>query len=599
MRVAVNHHGAGCRLRTFALALTLAAPLSFGPAADSAVAASELTFLPTADAKVRSDKPTKNYGTTVDLRAKVGNPIWRSYLRFTVAGAGTVTGARLRLFVTDGSPSSGTVHLTGAGWAETSITFSTAPAIGAQVGSAVPAPTIGTWIEIPLFGAVTGDGEVNLAIVSPISNSVSYNSRQSAHPPELIVSTDTGGGPPGAPVADFGAQPLLGLAPMTVNFTDLSSPAATSWTWDFQADGIADSTAQNPSFSYTTAGIYSVTLDVSNTEGSDSLTRASLVDVAAWATVETTPVPHSGDAADDPAIWIHPTDPALSTIIGTDKGGGIAVYDLDGNELQYRPDGIINNVDLRPDVPLGGSTETIVVASFRPRTIAVYRVDPITRLIAPISARPIVANRSFAGICIYQSALSGKLYVFTARTSDLGDVEQWELFDNGAGLVDGRFVRSFTVGSASEGCVADDELGWFYVGEETVGVWRYGAEPDSGSARVAIDTTGSGGHLVADVEGLALTRAPGGIGYLIASSQGNDTFAIYRREPPHTFIKRFAIRAAGAIDGVTHTDGLEVTLSPLGPRYPGGLLVVQDDSNDGLNQNFKLVPWPQIVEPSS
>src|SRR5210317_39521 len=65
------------------------------------------------------------------------------------------------------------------------------------------------------------------------------------------------------------------------------------------------------------------------------------------ATLETEPVPSGGDAADDPAIWIHPTDPGLSTIIGTDKRGGLAVYALDGTELQYIPAGRLNNVDLR------------------------------------------------------------------------------------------------------------------------------------------------------------------------------------------------------------------------------------------------------------
>jgi 3-phytase len=62
------------------------------------------------------------------------------------------------------------------------------------------------------------------------------------------------------------------------------------------------------------------------------------------ATIETEPVPHSGDSADDPAIWIHPTDPSQSTIIGTDKHGGLAVYDLSGTQLQYLPDGDLNNV---------------------------------------------------------------------------------------------------------------------------------------------------------------------------------------------------------------------------------------------------------------
>ena len=74
------------------------------------------------------------------------------------------------------------------------------------------------------------------------------------------------------------------------------------------------------------------------------------------ATIETEPVPNSDDAADDPCIWIHPTDPSLSTIIGTHKkeGAGLIVYDLDGNEIQKVEDGRMNNVDLRYNFPLGG-----------------------------------------------------------------------------------------------------------------------------------------------------------------------------------------------------------------------------------------------------
>jgi myo-inositol-hexaphosphate 3-phosphohydrolase len=53
--------------------------------------------------------------------------------------------------------------------------------------------------------------------------------------------------------------------------------------------------------------------------------------------VETTPVPHTGDAADDVAIWVHPTDPVLSTIIGTDKQGGLErVMDLGENRIEMR-----------------------------------------------------------------------------------------------------------------------------------------------------------------------------------------------------------------------------------------------------------------------
>ena len=57
------------------------------------------------------------------------------------------------------------------------------------------------------------------------------------------------------------------------------------------------------------------------------------------ATVETEPVASSGDAADDAVVWIHPTDRDQSTVIGTDKLSGLAVYSLDGSEIQFLADG--------------------------------------------------------------------------------------------------------------------------------------------------------------------------------------------------------------------------------------------------------------------
>jgi len=50
------------------------------------------------------------------------------------------------------------------------------------------------------------------------------------------------------------------------------------------------------------------------------------------------------------------------------------------------------------------------------------------------------------------------------------------------------------------------------------------------------------------------------------------------------------VAAARGIEGGQHTDGLDVTTTPLGPRFPEGILVVEDDHNDGHRQNFKLVP---------
>ena len=90
-------------------------------------------------------------------------------------------------------------------------------------------------------------------------------------------------------------------------------------------------------------------------------------------------------------------------------------------------------------------------------------------------------------------------------------------------------MRRFAVGSQTEGCVADDERGDLYIGEEAKGIWRYSAEPNAGTKRARVDSTGPDGHLEAEVEGLALARGPARSGYLIASSQGDSSFAVYRR----------------------------------------------------------------------
>jgi 3-phytase len=309
-------------------------------------------------------------------------------------------------------------------------------------------------------------------------------------------------------------------------------------------------------------------------------------------TVETDPVPNLGDAADDPAIWVHPSEPAKSTIIGTDKKGGIAVYDLDGSELQYLQHGRMNNVDLRDGFPLGGDSVALVTAgNRRDDSVAVYRVDVASRTLVPVGA--VAVGISTYGSCMYRSPRSGKFY-YLVNSQD-GEVEQWELFDGGAGEVEGRKVRSFDVGSQTEGCVADDELGHLYIGEESEGIWRYSAEPEAGEERTLVDSTGGQGHLEADVEGLAIAYGKGGAGYLLASSQGNDSFALYRRGGDNRYVRSFRVKAGNGIDAVGETDGIDVSTAKLGPMFPRGVFVAQDGKNDDGNQNYKLIPWQVIV----
>jgi uncharacterized repeat protein (TIGR01451 family) len=73
-----------------------------------------------------------------------------------------------------------------------------------------------------------------------------------------------------APVANFTSNTTNGSYPLTVQFNDTSAGNPTSWTWDFNNDGIVDSTEQNPIYIYNSAGTYTVKLTVTNNNGSDS-----------------------------------------------------------------------------------------------------------------------------------------------------------------------------------------------------------------------------------------------------------------------------------------------------------------------------------------
>lgn len=82
---------------------------------------------------------------------------------------------------------------------------------------------------------------------------------------------------PAPPVANFTASPTTGNAPMSVTLNDTSMNAPESWLWTF-GDG-ANATVQNPVHTFTAAGNYTISLNVTNDDGTDSLTRPEYIHV--------------------------------------------------------------------------------------------------------------------------------------------------------------------------------------------------------------------------------------------------------------------------------------------------------------------------------
>ncbi|OLF53178.1 phytase [Pseudomonas chlororaphis] len=310
------------------------------------------------------------------------------------------------------------------------------------------------------------------------------------------------------------------------------------------------------------------------------------------ALAQSEPVGRQGDAADDPAIWIHPRQPALSRVLGTNKKQGLLAYDLQGKLLQELLVGRLNNVDVRPNFRLGTQVVDLAVASNRDRnSLSLFSIDRASGELREAGEIPTPLKEIY-GICLFQPA-SGELYAF-ANGKD-GSFLQYRLRAPD-GRVQGELVRQFKVDSQPEGCVADDQRQRLFLGEEDVGVWAVDARADQPAALSSVIKVGP--QLHADVEGLALYQSEAH-DYLVISSQGNDSYVVLDAEPP--FASRGAFRvglnAAAGIDGASETDGLEVTSANLGGPWSRGLLVVQDGRKrmPEQTQNFKFVPWSDVA----
>ena len=315
-------------------------------------------------------------------------------------------------------------------------------------------------------------------------------------------------------------------------------------------------------------------------------------------TVETDPVGSAADAADDPAIWANPANPAASWALGTDKQGGLHVYDMQGKSRHFAADGKMNNVDLRSGYRLGGRDTVLVTASDRTnKSIAIYSLDTASGTLSNIAdgVQPTGLSDPY-GQCMYRSK-NGRTYVFISDPDGL--VRQWELIPTRAGKVRAKQVRDIKFSSQTEGCVADDASGILYVAEEDIGLWRVTAEPVKGAIPVAVDKVAGNPKLKDDLEGVGLYDLGGGRGYLVVSSQGNNSYAVYRREGANAYLGSFSVIAdpAKGIDGISETDGLDVSSANLGPGFEQGAMIAQDGRNmlPVQNQNFKYVPWSAIA----
>lgn len=338
-----------------------------------------------------------------------------------------------------------------------------------------------------------------------------------------------------------------------------------------------------------TESLFTVTLPLpaqAEQAGSDS----PAVDAYLTAFAQTDTVARFGDAADDPAIWYLADAPEKSVVLGTDKKGGLDLFDLSGKRLQHLPVGRVNNVDVRSRWQAQEGTYDVAAASNRTsRTVDIFLLDPVSRKARAASKLKSNLNDLY-GLCMYHSD-KGELDVLVNDTD--GNFERHRLAMQGDNVT-GQIIETFTIPSQPEGCVADDETGMLYYGEEDEAVWVRDLNDSDTTPRILGRV---GGPIQDDIEGMSLFDVDGER-YLVISSQGNHRYGVYSTRDDR-LLGTFAIVAdlAAGIDGVSETDGIESLSVSLGKDLPEGLLVVQDGHNimPSRQQNFKLVSGSQLA----
>ncbi len=313
------------------------------------------------------------------------------------------------------------------------------------------------------------------------------------------------------------------------------------------------------------------------------------------ADVETTPVnadSPDGDSADDPAIWYNEAYPEQSVVFGSNKQFGIHAYDLKGRDLQFVNYAQINNIDVRQTINFGTQKVDVLAGSNRTQqSVDIFLINANGKIaIKPDYQIHLGAMKPY-GLCLYKD-IQNNLNIFVNDKE--GNVLQIIVKWNVDGGIQSEVVRKLKLDSQVEGMVVDDVNHKLYVGEEMAGIHVFEAAANADSRGFMLpQSSKSNSQIKYDVEGLALLPPH----YLIASSQGNFSYAIFDLKE-QKYVTSFIINE-NQIDGVEETDGLEVFYGKLGTQFPKGIFVVQDgfnfQGNVKQNQNFKIVDLNKIL----
>jgi PKD repeat protein len=188
------------------------------------------------------------------------------------------------------------------------------------------------------------------------------------------------------PTAAFSVNPTSGTAPLPVAFTNNSVGDITTIAWDFETDGVVDSSDANPSFTYNTSGLFNVTLTVTNGAGSDSISQTITVNEALVAPIAsfTTDV-NTGTAP----LTVNFTNASTGTV--------------DSYSWDFQTDGTADSSDANPSFPYataGTYTATLTVTNGVGSDSISQTITVNEALVAPIASFTTDVNTGTAPLTV-------------------------------------------------------------------------------------------------------------------------------------------------------------------------------------------------------
>jgi protein-arginine deiminase len=270
----------------------------------------------------------------------------------------------------------------------------------------------------------------------------------------VLVACGNGGGGGGGigafstavlpPVTDFTANPTTTDTATQVQFTDQSAYNPTSWSWDFDNDTVIDSTVENPVYTYTTPGTYTVTLATANANGADSKTR---IDYSTVTTVTVGAADIDADTNRDGAVTAA-DDTNEDTWNATQ--GAVYYYNLDDDDNN-------NTVDAS-DTTSSGS-DTIDLASVFVRQYANPPAGGSIRVAVSTAAQGRVRIFQRAGTTWTSVYATGANFPITYAAIQAGDIEFGiEARDRMQTSWDGRVTLTLEVLNSGGNVVDSDAL---------------------------------------------------------------------------------------------------------------------------------------------